>query len=77
MQRARQLKFDVFHQERFVCTMTMPLTAEQRVFGVSEEDITEYVVQRLPTYKNKKIYFQLYLFDNSTKRNSNGLRRIH
>ena len=57
--------------------MTMPLTAEQRAFGVSEEDITEYVVQRLPTYKNKKIYFQLYLFDNSTKRNSNGLRRIH
>ena len=57
--------------------MTMPLTAEQRVFGVSEEDITEYVVQRLPTYKNKKIYFQLYIFDNSTKRNSNGLRRIH
>lgn len=57
--------------------MTMPLTAEQRVFGVSEEDITEYVLQRLPTYKNKKIYFQLYLFDNNTKINSNGLRRIH
>lgn len=57
--------------------MTMPLTAEQRVFGVSEEDITEYVLQRLPTYKNKKIYFQLYLFDDNTKTNSNGLRRIH
>ena len=47
--------------------MTMPLTAEQRVFGVSEEDITEYVLKLLPTYRNKKIYFQLYLFDNNTK----------
>lgn len=53
----RSIIFDVFLDDRFVCTMKYKY---DEYYGLSEWVLREYVVSRLPTLKGKDFTIHIY-----------------
>ena len=53
----KTIKFDVMCDGRFVKTYKMDV---HPIFPITDDEMRDFVVKRLPTYKNKDLKFYIY-----------------
>ena len=53
----KTIKFDVMCEDRFVRTFKMDV---HPIFSITVDEMREFVIKRLPTYKNKQLEFHIY-----------------